>query len=253
MKKFILALLIALSVSKMIRVLEEETKDLQNGLTASETEKKTIANLTIAEKFKNMATNFCDGFNKISSTFKVTQSETVKKFITRDGFSKIKLKSYLFITKNLIESKYMYYMEKRGRSLKIKEDDFEQYKITVEMMPFSDSNSMFISDLVYKDSKDPNSYSSFNVMASMGSKDDTYDVLIHYFKIFEFQLADDILWTEKNSNYFNMFDKTKQNFVKVPKNLSRKEIEALIDFYKVLSLKFIGDSFGINLKLPNLQ
>lgn len=252
MKKLILVLLIAISISKMLRVLEK-TKGLEDGLSANENEKKQVANLTIAEKFKKFATNFCDGFNQISNTFKVTQSETVKKFITRDGFSKIRLKSYLFITKNLIDSKYMYYMEKRGKTLGIKDDDFEQYKITVEMMPFSDSNAMFVSDLVFKDKNDRNSYSSFNVMASMGTKGGAYDVLIHYFKIFDFQLADDILWTEKNSNYFNMFDKTKQNFVKVPKNLSKKEVESLIDFYKVLSLKFIGDSFGINLKLPNLK
>lgn len=252
MKKLIFVLLIIFITSKTLRLLSEDKKDIKTGLSSSNELKQQIANLTIAQKIKNITGDLCDTYNKLSNSFKVTKTETVKKFITREGFSQLKLTSRLFYNKNLKKEKYMSYMDKRGKRLGIKDDDYQDYLDTVEFMPFEESSGMFNAELFYKDGRGDNSYSSFNVLASEGSRPDCYDIIIHHFRIFDFQLADDILWTEKNNNYCNIFEQTKQEFKKVPKSLGKAEIQSLIEFYKILSLKFVGDTFGINLKLPNL-
>lgn len=253
MRKFIFVFLIVFIASKTLRLLTEEKKDLKTGLTAKKEEKQQVAKLTIAQKIKNITGDLCDTYDRLTQSFKVTKSETVKKFITREGFSQLKLTSRLFYNKNLMDEKYMEYMNKRAKGLGIKNDDLEDYLTTVEFMPFEEGTGMFDAKLFYKDGRGDNSYSSFNVIATMGSMNGRYDILIHHFRIFDFQLADDILWTEKSSNYCNIFQQTKQEFKKIPKSLSEAQVQSLIDFYKILSLKFVGDTFGINLNLPNLK
>ena len=251
MKKLIFVLLIVSIVSKTLRLLTDG--EGLNNLTVSSEEKKHVSILTIAQNIKNVTNGFCDTFNKLASTFKISKSETVKQFINREGFSQLRLTSRLFYNKNLMSSVYKQYMEARGSKLGIKEEDKDDYLTTVEFIPFEEKGGMFNAELFYKDGREDNSYSSFNVMASLGTMDDRYDITIHHFRIFDFKLADDILWTEKSTNYFNAFSNTKQEFKKVPKSLSKTEVQSLIDFYKLLTLKFIGETFGIDLQLPNLN
>lgn len=254
MKKYILVLLIAIITSKTLRLLEDEaTENVDSQVKVDENKKEQASKLSFTGKIKSYVNDICDSYDRIAKSFKITKSESVKEVITREGFSKLKLESIVFVNKNIKEEKYEEYFEKRGKNLGIKPQYLEEFKTTVDSGQYSESADMFRTSIDYQDGRDNNTYSSINVIIGEGSRKNCYDVIIHYFSISAFQIADDLVWIEQSNNYCNIFQETKQKFITRPKTLTEKQVTALVDFYRILSLKFIGETFGISLKLPNLS
>lgn len=253
MKKFILVLLIAIITSKTLRILDDATENVDSQVKVDDSKKAAASKLSFTGKIKSYVNDICDSYDRIAQSFKITKSQSVKEVITREGFSKLKLESTVFVNKNLKGEKYDKYFQDRAKTLGLKQKYLEEFNTTIDSGKYSENADMFKTSIDYQDGRDNNTYSSINVIVGEGSRTNCYDIIIHYFSISAFQIADDLLWIEESNNYCNIFQQTKQKFITRPKTLTEKQVTALIDFYRILSLKFIGETFGIKLKLPNLS
>lgn len=251
MKKLLLIILVSFAISKTLRILNDAQKNIQDQMQSSQETKEQAKNTTFFDKMMSGTNTLCDTFQKVAKTFHYSHSETIKEIIKREGFSKLKLKSNVFVNINLKSSRYMDYMKKRAKVLGItNEEDLENFITTVEFSIDSDKSGAANTELLYEDGKTDNSYDSLSVFINYGTKDDCYDIMIHHFRIFEFQIADNLVWIQKTTDYFGMANVVKDELVRQPNTLTKEQVTALIEFYKMLSLSFVAETFGIKLDLP---
>ena len=251
MKKLLLIILISFAVSKTLRILNDAQQNIQDQMQSSQQTKDQAKQSTFFDKMTNRTNTLLGLFQNIAKTFHSEHSETVKEIIKREGFSKLKLKSNVFVNVNLKATSYLNYMRRRGSVLGISDpDDLDNFITTVEFAPDSDKAGAGNTNLVYEDGKTDNSYDSLSVFVNEGTKEDCYDVMIHHFRIYEFQIADNLLWVQKTDDYFGIAKVTKDEFVRQPNTLTKEQVTALIEFYKMLSLSFVAETFGIKLDLP---
>ena len=252
MKKLILVLLLAFIASKSLRILSAKEGGINDALKADDIAKNKSESFNFVSKFKSSITDLSDIFKTLSETFHIKRSREIKEIIERDGFSKLHLKSNLFIMNGLIQEKYMDYVVRRGKAMRLKGEVLENFLTTAEFAQWADEQSFWNKvDVVYQDSDVKNSYDSFTVLASQGKKAGTMDILISQFQVFDFKVSDDLIWIKKSDNYMNFFENDGEEFVKRPKVFTEAQIKSLIDFYKLLNFKFIADTFGIEVKLPS--
>lgn len=250
MKKFITILLLAFIASKTLRIVTQDGNP-ETALSADDATKGKANLFSKSANIKNAINDLCDGYDRITKSFNIQKSREIKQIIERDGFSKLHIKSNLFIMTNLIMDKYDSYVERRAKAMRLKDDVLENFLITAQFGAFADDGFWNKADIVYEDGDTQNSYDSLTVFAAPGSKPDAMDILISQFQVLDFKVADDLIWVKKNDNYFNFFKSEGEEFVKRPKTFTEAQVTALIEFYKLLSFKFLADTFGIQVKLPN--
>ena len=251
MKKLLLIILVSFAVSKTLRILNDAQQNIQDQMKSSQQAKDQAKNLTFFDKMMNSTNNLITTFQKIAQTFNYEHSETIKEIIKKEGFSKLKIKSNVFVI-NLQEDKLYDYLTKRLKLLGITDqEDLNYFQITVSSETFSDDISQGSNiEIVYDDGKTDNSYDSLSLFISEATKLDCYDIMIHHFRIYEFQIADNLYWSQTISDYFGSAKVTQSEFFRQPNNLTNKQSTALIEFYKMLSLSFVAETFGIILDLP---
>lgn len=250
MRKIILILCIAFILSKSLRIMQADPPVKKPGEVVDDNTKKRAGMFKNTANFKQGITDIMDSVDRVAQTFKVEKHREIKEIIERDGWDKLNIQSQIFIMTGLMEEKYYEYCEKRGRALKLPEEVYEHYNITAEYGPWTVDDALYNkADFIYSDENIKNTYDSFTVLASQGKRDGTYDILISQFKVLDFKIADDLIWFKYSNSYTSFFKEDGEEFVKRPNILTDKQIQALLDLLKVLSYKFLADTFGVKFDL----
>lgn len=225
-------------------------QDQTTNTAVDENTKQRAGMFANTANFKQGITDIMDSVDRVAQSFKVEKKKEIKEIIERDGWDKLHIKSQIFVMIGLMEKKYYEYCEKRGRALNLPKDIYEHYNITAEYGPWTIEDALYNSaEFIYTDENVRNSYDSFTVLASQGKREDTYDIIIAQFQVLDFKIADDLIWFKYSNKYTNFFNEEGEEFVKRPNILTDKQIEALLDFIKVLSYKFLADTFGVKFDL----
>lgn len=249
MRKIILVLCIAFILSKSLRIMQDDTvKNLGNGVPNAAKQKAGMFANTA--NFKQGITDIMDSVDRVAQSLKVSKHREIKEIIERDGWDRLNLKTQIFVMTGLMEEKYYAYCENRGKALKLPKEVYEHYNITAEYGPWTVDDALYNkADFIYTDENIKNSYDSFTVLASQGKRDGTYDILISQFQVLDFKIADDLIWYKYSNSYTNFFQEDGEEFVKRPKILTEKQLEALLDVMKLISYKFLADTFGVKFDL----
>lgn len=251
MRKIILVLCIAFILSKSLRIMQTkpgETQNINGGV--SNTTKERAGMFANTANFKQGISDIMDSVDRVAQSLKVSKHREIKEIIERDGWDRLNIKTQIFVMTGLMEEKYYEYCEKRGRALKLPDEVYEHYNITAEYGPWTVDDALYNkADFVYTDENIKNSYDSFTVLASQGKRDGTYDILISQFQVLDFKIADDLIWFKYSNSYTNFFQEDGEEFVKRPKILTEKQLEALLDVMKLISYKFLADTFGVKFDL----
>lgn len=255
MRKIILVLCISFILSKSLRILQQGTTKeggAGDATTTDQTTQSAAENMSKSGQIKTWVNDLTESYDRVAKSIYVTKHQEIKEIIERDGWDKLHLKSNIFIMNGLLEEKYYEYVYKRGKALKLRGEIYEHYNITAEYGPWTIDNALWNKcDFIYSDENIKNSYDSFTVLASQGRKEGAYDILISQLQIFDFKIADDLIWIKQSNDYAQFFKEDKEEFIKRPNILTEKKLEALVDVFKILSFKFLADTFGVKVQLPS--
>ena len=253
MKTTLVFLLIALSAATNLRRLQSSSTQ---GDASSKTDVSPAQQqkLTGFDKFNN----FCDSINKVADTyqnvvnaFKSSYSKSMQ-IIPQEGFKKFKMTSNVFIAKGLKEERYLKYFQGKEPAFHLTGDKKIFFEQTVEDGMYCDQNDWNQLKVIYEDGKDDNTFDNINVYISIQDSGDKFDVILLYMTG-EFGLADDILYIQESKSIAGgIYSSSKDSMEKVPHHMSQKEAEALINFYNILSVKFVSSTIGIKLNLPEI-
>ena len=253
MRTTLVLLLIALSAATNLRRLSSSSTpgDIASKTEVSPANKQKISGM---DKFNN----FCDSINKVADTyqnvvnaFKSSYSKSMR-IIPQEGFKLLKMTSNVFIAKGLKEERYLKYFQGKEPAFHLTGDKKIFFEQTVEDGMYCDQNDWNQLKVIYEDGKDDNTFDNINVYISIQDSGDKFDVILLYMTG-EFGLADDILYIQESKSIAGgIYSSSKDSMEKVPHHMSQKEAEALINFYNILSVKFVSSTIGIKLNLPEI-
>ena len=254
MKSILVLLLIAFCAASNLRRLQIPGITPGNADSQATASNSTVQKITGFDKFNN----YCNAVDKIASTyqnvvnaFKSSYSKSMQ-IIPQEGFKRFKMTSNVFIAKGLREERYLKYFQGKEPAFNLKGDKKIFFEQTVEDGMYCDQNDWNQLKVIYEDGKDDNTFDNINVYISIQDSGDKFDVILLYMTG-EFGLADDILYIQESKSIAGgIYSSSKDSMEKVPHHMSQKEAEALINFYNILSVKFVSSTIGIKLNLPEI-
>ena len=255
MKSILVLLLIALCAASNLRRLSLPDSIIpSNANDQSTASNSTVQKISFLDKFDN----YCDSIKKVANTyqnvvdaFKSSYSKSMK-IIQQEGFKKFKMISNVFVAKGLREERYINYFKGKEPAFHLEGDKKIFFEQTVEDGMYCDQNDWNQLKVIYEDGKSDNTFDNINVYISLQESGDKYDIILLYMTG-EFGLADDILYIQESKSIAGgIYSSSKDSMEKVPHHMSQKEAEALINFYNILSVKFVSSTIGIKLNLPEI-
>lgn len=254
MKKYIFVLLFAIIASKSLRILNK-SGNIFTALTADDEAKNKASTFAYISKIKDAIKVLRHEYSKLIEDFNEKQNKILRNMISGEQISKLNVESNIYIMTNLTSEKYLDYIRRRVNGLGLSKEYLNGIIDGFESLPTigGGDDFWFKGNALYPDEYLKNAYNSILILGSIGSKPDCYDVVILHFRLRDFIIADDKLMNIRvNKNSMDFFNDFGFYYCKEFSDsiLTKEEYEALVNFEKILSFRFLADIFSITVEIP---
>lgn len=234
---FCIAILLASSVSsKKLRLLADVSGvgklDLISGAVG---------------KVVGMWQNICGAFSTTSSSY-IKSTELGKGF---DYFAGSASVTCTVGIRN--DDAYETYSQRLARRLKVPDDQKEYVTDILADAQLSDQQVWTSFDMLFDVNSTQNDKVKYaTVLVNYNEKTGKYDAIATDLKA-DFKLTPDVLIIHESKSYAGgIFATEKDKRIKVPKNLDEEQLQAIFQFFQIVSLKVIANVFGYKVQFPKL-
>ena len=245
MKSLLFLSLIILSISANLRFLQ--------GNTPSAGQVKGLENFN---KAMDKINGVVDCWKNIAGAFRTTINTTIKQKLHIDGYSKFDGRAKMFLY-NGIERDYWnnVKMNQLFKMVKLKKDEQKVLKDTIEDAEYSDK-SVWTNMQTLHNPDDPNNRSGLDffsiIINNLDNEDDELSVLITHITT-KLTLAPDIYVINKDRSFVGgIYADCKDEFKKVPKSLTNKDLQDIMLFFKIFFVHHMCNFLGFHIELPKI-
>jgi hypothetical protein len=210
---------------------------------------------TPAEKpstFDNLVGSFMKLTNKwsqIVDAFKTTRSSEIKERILGKGFEYFSQSAQIQISKGIKGEYFPTFIKHLETRVKVPEERQDDLKMVLEESMFTDSNVWTAFNTLF--SVDNGGNTKFcSILVARNDETDKYDFVFTDMKA-DFKLAPDILVVSKKLSVLGgIWQDSKDEQVRVPKNITAEDIQTVMQFFQIVAFKGFAEQFGIKLEFP---
>lgn len=240
MKKFLLILFLALISCKHLRFMGD-TDAASAGQTAKSF--KGFDNLTKSiDQITGMWSN-------IVGAFKTTHQTIIKKYINGEGFRKLYASTSFQAAGGFRMSAWESVWSRKLPLYGIEGDDLSKVKETLEFAQFSDQQTWASTNLGFNSQEGSRDKVKSITLLTNVRDDNKFDYVLMDFSM-SFTFAPDVKWVSTSGSYAGgIFENEKDELIEVPRSITNEDVLAVMEMFKLLSLKAIAALTGINLEI----
>lgn len=240
MKKFLLVLSLALVASKNLRFADDASAAGAG---------TTVKSFKGFDNFNNAVGQICGMWTNIVSAFKTTHETRIKKYINGEGFRKLSLSTTYQAAGGFRMSAWEAVWNRKLPLYGLEGDKLEKAVSTLEFAQFSDTATWASTTLGFNtEEAERDKVKSITIVTNVRD-DNKFDYVLIDFAL-SFKFAPDIQWVSKAGSYAGgIYANQKDELIEVPRNITDEDVTALMEMFKVLSLKAIAALAGVVLEI----
>lgn len=192
----------------------------------------------------------CGMWNDIVGAFKTTHSSVIKKLIPGEGFRKISLStSYMSAGGFRMTAWDSVWARKLPLFGLTDEERLKKVMDYLEFAQFSDSATWASTNLGFNTEEGSRDNVKSITLLTNVRDDNKFDMTIIDFSL-AFKLQPDIQWVSTAGSYAGgIFENQKDELIEVPRTLKDEDVTAIMEMFKLLSLKAIASLAGVTLEV----
>ena len=237
MKTYLLILLLALISCKNLRFLdgEAETKD-------------NVQKMSNFDKFTSAVNKVCEMWQNICSTFGNEKWDIVKGYMKQNGYEKLALDTLYLSGRRARLSAWDDIWNIRFEEMDVTDpDDLDNLHTTIDFGRDTDSSVWNLSTNGFNDK---GQYRLLTVLTNVRSEANQFDYVIFDMKI-DFKIAPMLVFRCKGASHIGgMINYSSDEIEEVDEALGSKRAAAMVEFFKLFSLKYVASLAGVELKMP---
>lgn len=240
MKKLIFILSIALISCKNIRFMAD------SDIAAASTTAKGFKGF---DNLNNAVGQICGMWNGIVGAFKTTYQTKIKQYFPGDGFRKLSLSANFMAAGGFRMTAWDTVWQRKLPLFGMSDDQVKKCKVSLEFAEFSDSTTWVSTNLGFNTEDGARDNVKSITLLTNVRDDNKFDYVIMDFSL-AFKFAPDVQWVTKAGSYAGgIFANQKDELIETPRGIKDEDITAILEMFKILSLKFIAALAGVTLDI----
>ncbi len=199
----------------------------------------------------NLLSSIGSTFQKLVAVVTCSSSTTLREMWRNEGYDKLDIESTLKRSIGIMADKWEVWKKSMMKFNKIPNEYQQTFNDFLDESEEVESNIWSKTELIYDEASSANIFRVLNFFINErndGKKDCVYTNIR-----LKFSLAQGTeIWTKGRSFVGGAYSDLKDKIVKTNPKLTQKSIEDLINIIRLLSFNFIGNSFGLDLKIPKI-
>lgn len=241
MRTYLLLLCLALISGKMLRFLE-------GGAAVAD----SVSGYKGFSKFKDGVNKICDMWDKICATFGSSQWNYVKGIIDQQGYEKLCLDSNFMSNGGVRFSSWDVYWKRTINVLKLDEQQRTDAEIEIEFAKDSDGNA-WVANTIGFDNKQGGEIGKMriiNFLTNVRKEDNKFDAIVFDFEV-SFKIAPRLVFRSKGCSILGGIYSDSEDYIEEQNvELTEAQVDAILKYFKLLSLELIASVAGVKLTLP---
>lgn len=196
----------------------------------------------------------CGMWQDICGAFSTKFSSYIKSTELGKGFDYFYGSASISVTAGIRnDTAYETYSSRLVKRLKVPSEQQEAIADILADAQLADSQAWTSFDMLFDvDSKEKDKVKYASVLVNYNEKTGKYDAIATDLKA-DFTLAPDVTIIHESKSYVGgIFSKEKEYEVKKPKKLDEDQLQAIFQFFQIVSMKVLANIFGYKLQFPKL-
>ena len=237
MKTYLLVLLFAIIFCKNLRFLDTEAQTQDN-----------VKKMSNFDKLNSGINKVCDMWQTLCSTFGNKKWDYVKSYMKQDGYEKLALDTLYLSGRRARLSAWDDVWNIRFDEMDVTDpEDVQNLHDTIEFARDSDSSVWNLSTNGFNDK---GQYRLLTLLVNVREEDSQFDYVIFDMKI-DFKIAPMLVFRCKGGSHIGgAITYSNDEIEEVDETLGTERANAMVEFFKLFSLKLVASLAGVQLKMP---